>query len=262
MSHTTLPFHAVTGIQALGWRKARRDETGPQPIWPILGGSEDADSDDKDGETADDEDAADDQGDDSSADDNAGDAETDWEAKAKELQAKFESQQRINRTLERRTKRDKATIDKLSGATSAAAATEDKSSGGKDDKPSQAVDVDKIRAEAAAQAKAEAAAEALKERVLDKIEAKAKNFADPADAVAMIMRGREADEFIDDGKIDVDAIQDALTELLEKKPYLGAAAQGGKNRFQGSAEGGAKPHRPQRPQSLHEAVNRRYNASS
>ncbi len=75
----------------------------------------------------------------------------------------------------------------------------------------------------------------------------------------MLLRDHKVDDFIDDGKVDVDAIQDALTELLEKKPYLGAAAQGGKNRFQGSAEGGAKSHKPQRPQSLAEAVNRRYN---
>lgn len=204
--------------------------------------------------------AADVQGDDTTEDTGSDDdGDTDWEAKAKELQAKFESQQRINRNLERRTKRDKATIDKLTNATGASVAAEDKSADSKDDKSGQ-IDVDKIRAEAAAQAKAEAAAEALKERVLDKIEVKAKNFADPADAVTMLMREHKADDFIDDGKIDVDAIQDALTELLEKKPYLGAA-QGGKNRFQGSAEGGPKPHKPQRPQSLHEAVNRRYNAS-
>ena len=34
MLDTTLPIHVLTGVQAIGWRKARRGETGPQPIWP------------------------------------------------------------------------------------------------------------------------------------------------------------------------------------------------------------------------------------
>lgn len=101
---------------------------------------------------------------------------------------------------------------------------------GDEDKP----DVDKIRNDA----KAEAQAELMESRVLDKIEAKAgKLFADPDDAAALLMKDRDADEFLDDGKIDVEAIEDALKELLEKKPYL--AAQGGK-RFQGGADGGAR----------------------
>lgn len=212
-----------------------------------------ADTDDVTDETSAEDTAAADQGDDTTDD---ADGEVDWEAKAKELEAKVEAQQRINRNLERRGKRDLARIKELEG-TKPAATEKPKAS---DDKPAEA-DVEKIRAEALEQAKKEAQLEALKERVHDKIEAKAaKGFADPADAVAMLLRDHKVDDFIDDGKVDVDAIQDALTELLEKKPYLAAAAQGGKQRFQGSAEGGAKPHRPQRPQSLHEAVSRRYKA--
>lgn len=99
------------------------------------------------------------------------------------------------------------------------------------DKP----DPERIRLEA----KAEAQAELMQSRVLDKIEAKAARlFADPDDAAALLLRDHDADEFLDDGKIDVDAIQDALDGLLSKKPYL-AAAQGGK-RFQGSADGGTR----------------------
>lgn len=201
-----------------------------------------------------DDNAAADQGDDTDTQD---DGEIDWAAKAKELEAKIEAQQRINRNLERRGRKDLARIQELEGKPAASTKNTTKAA---DDKPVE-VDVDKIRAEALEQAKKEALQETLKERVLDKIEVKAKDFADPVDAVAMLMREHEADDFIDDGKVDVVAIQDALKELLEKKPYLAAAAQGGKQRFQGSAEGGAKPHRPQRPQSLHEAVSRRYNAS-
>lgn len=95
-------------------------------------------------------------------------------------------------------------------------------------------DLQKLRDEA----KAEARTETLRERALDKIEAKAARlFADPEDAVALL--GRRVDDFIDDGKLDTDAIQEALDELLKKKPHLAAAAQGGK-RFTGSADGGTR----------------------
>lgn len=195
--------------------------------------------------------AAADQGDGTQNDDDADDAEEDYKAK-------FEAQQRINRNLERRTRRDKARIEELEGKKPAPV----KDSKGDDGKANAEVDVEKIRAEALEQAKKEAAQEALQERVHDKIELKAaKQFADPEDAVAMLLRTNKIEDFIDGGKVDVDAIQDALTELLEKKPYLAAAAQGGKQRFQGSAEGGAKSSKPARPKSLHEAVSRRYNAS-
>lgn len=97
------------------------------------------------------------------------------------------------------------------------------------------------------QARAEARAEAQRERVVDKIEAKAaRAFADPEDAVAILLRGRSADDFLDGDKIDVGEIEDALKELLEKKPHL-AAAQGGR-RFGGSADGGAR--KESRPEQL------------
>ncbi|MCT9142938.1 hypothetical protein [Streptomyces violarus] len=41
MHKRTLPRHARTGQLALGWRKPRPGETGPQPIYPILGGAPD-----------------------------------------------------------------------------------------------------------------------------------------------------------------------------------------------------------------------------
>ncbi len=104
----------------------------------------------------------------------------------------------------------------------------DKAGKSKEDQP----DPEEIRK----QAKAEAAAEVLKERALDKVETKAaKSFADPEDARALL--ASRVDEFVDDGKIDVEAIEEALADLLKKKPHL--AAQGGK-RFQGSADGGAR----------------------
>jgi hypothetical protein len=88
------------------------------------------------------------------------------------------------------------------------------------------------------EARAEARAEALKDRALDKIEARAaKLFADPEDAAAFL--SRRVDDFIDGGKLDVDAIDEALAELLQKKPHL--AAQGGTGkRFSGTADGGTR----------------------
>lgn len=91
-------------------------------------------------------------------------------------------------------------------------------------------------AELRKQLQAEARAEVLNERALDKVEAKAaKLFADPEDARALLA-GR-VDEFLDDGQVDVDAINEALTDLLKKKPHLAAATA---KRFQGGADGGAR----------------------
>lgn len=77
-------------------------------------------------------------------------------------------------------------------------------------------DLDAIRK----QARDEAAAEALRDRVLDKIEAKARKFADSEDAAAILLRSHQVDDFIDGGKVDVSAIAEALDELAEAKPHL------------------------------------------
>lgn len=99
----------------------------------------------------------------------------------------------------------------------------------------EAVDPEKVRE----QARAEVRAETLRERALDKVEAKAaKLFADPEDAVALL--GRRVDDFIDDGKVDVEAIAEALDDLLKKKPHLAAAQSGNGRRFAGSADGGTR----------------------
>ena len=103
-----------------------------------------------------------------------------------------------------------------------------------DAKPDDQPDVDQIRE----QTRAEVRAEAARERVVDKIEAKAaRAFADAEDAVAILLRTHDAEDFLDDGKVDVEAIQEALDELLEKKPHL--AVQDGK-RFKGNPDGGTR----------------------
>lgn len=91
-------------------------------------------------------------------------------------------------------------------------------------------------AELRKQLQAEARGEVLRDRALDKIETKAARlFADPEDARALL--ASRADDFIDDGQIDMDAINEALTDLLSKKPHLAAAKA---SRFQGGADGGAR----------------------
>jgi len=123
------------------------------------------------------------------------------------------------------------------------------------------VDVEALRREAREQVEVELKAAQAAERVLDKIELKAtKTFIDPADAVSRLMREKNTDDFLDEtGKPDVEAIQDALEELLQRAPHLAATAQGGSKRFTGSGDGGAKPTKQPRPGSVHEAVSRALN---
>jgi hypothetical protein len=100
------------------------------------------------------------------------------------------------------------------------------------DKNDQAQDPADIRK----QAQAEARAEVLRDRALDKVETKAaKLFADPEDARALL--ASRVEDFVDDGQVDVDAITEALADLLKKKPHLAAATA---KRFQGGADGGAR----------------------
>jgi len=187
-----------------------------------------------DDEHDDDPDEGGDQEDDSDADD--GDEAIDWKAK-------FEAQQRINRNLERRTRKDAARLKQLDGGKPVGEKKDDTQ---KDDVP----DRDAIRAEVER--------EALRGRIEDKIEVKARAFADPEDAVAVLLRTHNHDDFLDDNdKIDVEAIADALKELGEKKPHL--LAQGG--RFQGDADGGARKDTPSRAKSLGEAISRHYDKS-
>lgn len=197
------------------------------PIWPVIGG--DGTEDDANDKSDD----ADDDQDDSAEGDKSDDDTTDWKAK-------FEAQQRVNRSLERKAKKDAGTIERLTGK-------KPEGGGKSDDQP----DVEKIKAEA----KAEAAREVLHSRVEDKIEAKARAFADPEDAVAVLLRTHDIEDFLDDGKVDVEAIADALKELGEKKPHL--LAQGDK-KFGGDADQGARKETKGRPKSLGDAISQAY----
>lgn len=100
------------------------------------------------------------------------------------------------------------------------------------------------------QARSEAQAETLRERALDKIEAKAARLVkDPTLAAAMLRD--KVDEFVDGGKIDADAIAEALDALVKQYPYLGVT-QGEPSvaqqpRFSGGSDAGPKgtPGKPQ-----------------
>lgn len=181
-----LPTHPRTGLAAIGWRR------NGDPIWPVVGA---ADDDDQDGQGQQDDDA------DAGSDDDGGGDDSGDDAKLGDAGKRAIDRMKQQLREEKRRRRE--------AEERAAKANKPKEDG---DKP----DLEEIRR----QAREEAAAEALKERVMDKIEAKARKFVDPEDAAALLMRGRDIEEFIDGGKVDAEAIAEALEELAEKKPHL------------------------------------------
>ncbi|MFJ4738711.1 hypothetical protein [Streptomyces sp. NPDC088775] len=217
MTITTLPRHARTGLLAVGWRKARTGETGPQPIWPILGGAPGDDEDD----------GADDSGD---ADDGNEDQEPDGADQLGDAGKKaLDSMKARTRTERERRKAAEAELAQLKAA--AAKKPVDDGSG---DQP----DLEQLRADARAEAKAEG----LRDRALDRLEAKAaRKFADPEDARAHL--ARRVEDFIDGDRIDTEAITEALDELLDAKPYLAADPLAGR-RFKDGGDGGPRGKAP------------------
>lgn len=153
------------------------------------------------------------------------------ESAAKDWEAEFKAQQKINRDLERRSK---ARMRELEAEVAAAKAPKPAD----DEKP----DIDAIRE----QIRKETQTESLKERALDKLEAKAaRKFQNPEDARAFLAANVE--DFVADGKVDVQAISDALEDLLEQRPYLGVT-QGEPKRFQGTGDQGPKGSAGKPPQ--------------
>ena len=203
-----LPIHPLTGLAAIGWRNARPDETGAQPIWPVLGGS---------GETGEAE-AVEETGE---AGEEGGTAEGEealGDAGKRALEA-------LRADLKAEKARRKAAETDLAAAKAATEGT------GSEQTPS----VEQLREQALAQARAET----LNERALDRLEARAaKQFHDPADARAYL--ASRVTEFVDNGQIDTAAIDEALGELLTAKPYLGTVATAGRPKFEGTGDGGAR----------------------
>lgn len=76
-------------------------------------------------------------------------------------------------------------------------------------------------------AQREKADKAIRAAVASKIEALARDYADPEDAVGSLDPG----DFVDDnGVIDTDAIKDALADLLKRKPHWARPDEGGPRR--------------------------------
>lgn len=144
------------------------------------------------------------------------------ETPPKDWEAEFKAQQKINRDLERRSTATKRDLEKKLAEAA-------KPKPAEDEKP----DLDAIRREI----RAETQTESLRERALDKLEAKARKFQNPEDARAFL--ASRVDEFVDGDKIDVQAIGDALDDLLTERPYL-AVTQGDAKRFQGTGDAGPK----------------------
>jgi DNA repair exonuclease SbcCD ATPase subunit len=73
----------------------------------------------------------------------------------------------------------------------------------------------------------ERAEKAVRAAVTSKVEALARDFADPEDAVGSLDLAAYVD---DDGAIDTDAIKDALADLLKRKPHWARPDEGGPRR--------------------------------
>lgn len=256
---TTLPVHPLTGLTAIGLLR------NGAPIWPVLGASDDdadvdggADDDaHAEGLLADAVDSDDDQdGDAATAKKDVDDDQDEPLREAGQRALAAEKEKRRVATSQARTlKRELAERDRRIEALEAAQQT--------GDDQGEEVDLDAVREQAKAEAKAEAKTEVLVERVSAKVEAlAARRFQDPEDALAHLTRTHEYADFLDGDKIDAEAIKEALDELLEKKPYLAVPAQSDSRRFKGSGDGGAKPVKPARAKSLHEALARKLTSSS
>ncbi|MDX2626486.1 hypothetical protein ACKI1K_00230 [Streptomyces scabiei] len=225
--HAPLPVHPLTGLTAVGWRKARPGEDEElYPIWPILGGAPDEDDDQDD---ADDGGGDDDQDDDvgDSGDDDQDDAGDQDDAdpdgadqlgdKGKRALASMKGKWRKERDQRKELERRLAKDDK----------------GGGDD----------AVAKATAAATAKANTRILKAEIRA---AAAKKLADPRDALRFL--DLEQFEVDDEGEVDVEEIADAIETLIKDKPYLAAQSR---QRFQGTGDGGAA-RKAGRPKQLTE----------
>ncbi|NUS53543.1 MAG: hypothetical protein HOV66_01585 [Streptomycetaceae bacterium] len=237
MLDTTLPTHALTGLLAVGWRKARPGEDGPQPIWPIRGGDGTGDDDQGDDDSGQDtgEDDADDQADDRDGGDQGDD---DLGDKGKKALRELRKENRALRAQLRQT-------GEQGGRTPA------KKNDGEDD-------AEALREQAREEARAEVWAERVEAAA---IAAAAGRLANPQMAARLLDLSDIPKT--DKGRPDREAISELIDELLEDEPYLAAqSARDTGRRFQGGADGGARKSPTKRAASLGEAVAARLAAQS
>ena len=205
MHDTDLPVHPFTGMTALAVLDSGR------VVWPVLGGAPD------DGDTGEEDVQGDaEEGDDQDADQGDQD-EQDEQDDGEDDKPLGPNGERALAAMKEKLKAERA---KRRNAEAKLA----ESSNTGEDKPDP---------EAAATARANA-------RILrSEIKAAAAGkLADPKDALRFL----DLDKFeVDtDGEVDEDEIAEAIDDLLKKKPYLAAAAQSGRRRFEGGADGGAR----------------------
>jgi hypothetical protein len=229
----TLPTHPVTGLQAMGLRR------NGDPIWPVRGGAPADDELDADGNVikpgkkkkTDDEDPDDLEDEDDEEDD----------------EDKKNLGEPGKRALDRMKQRDKNSRKTIRELREQLANNKPEVAG---DKPDAKAEADKIRAELRH--------ESLLERVEDKIEARVAKLVDPEIAEALLRRRHKLEDFITDGRVDTDALDDAIVDLLEAKPALDPTKKANdpdedatKRRFNGTGDGGKRQR--SRPKQLTEA---------
>lgn len=161
----------------------------------------------------------------------------------KDWKAEYEAQQRINRSLERRSKKDLATIQGLQSAAPAAAAGD-------------APDADAIRAEIRAELSTANNARLVSLEAKAALVGKVHN---PATTLRLLdLSEVEVDEA---GNVDVQSLDDLILKLLEDEPYLAVAQGAGQQRFQGKADqgpqGAAKSMEQQLSEDLADATQKR-----
>ena len=133
---------------------------------------------------------------------------------------KFEGQRKVNRDLER----------KLREASTAAQRAQEEAELKNKSEEEQRIEL------ARREARQEAMSAANERLVKAEIKAAAKGqLADPSDALLFL--DAKQFEVSEDGDVDTDALNDAITDLLARKPHLAAQKP---NRFDGDADQGAK----------------------
>lgn len=122
----------------------------------------------------------------------------------------------------------------------------------------KAAEFDKLKAASASDlekaveaGKAEVRSQMLADRVADKVEvAVAGRFIDDEAAAALLLR-QGTDGFIDDGKVDADAIKKSVTALLKDRPHM---AKNGDGTARGDVDQGRRGAGKNEPTDLESAI--------
>lgn len=156
----------------------------------------------------------------------------------KDWKAEYEAQQRINRQLERKNKKDFARIQELEKSGTPAAP--------KGDEP---VDPAAIRAEIEAELRTGNNTRLVNAEAKAALAGKVHN---PRTALKLLDLSKvEVDA---NGDVDDQALSDAIAELLEDEPYLAVAQGAPQQRFQGNADQGPRGESKSAEQQLRDEL--------